>query len=202
MSDRQWLTDLQLQAQTESLSYLLFWGHQHRVGQPISKSCLSQWYDAPFVINGVRYATAEHWMMVAKARLFDPIWQAQILAHPDPAIAKAFGRKIDHFDEKVWQQQRFALVVEGNLAKFSQHPPLQDFLLATAGHVLVEAAPNDRIWGIGLAVDDSRARQPEAWLGLNLLGFALMAVREQLAMASSPSMYRSSASQTPSNSNA
>ena len=40
MSDRQWLTDLQLQAQTESLSYLLFWGHQHRVGQPISKSCL------------------------------------------------------------------------------------------------------------------------------------------------------------------
>lgn len=185
MSDRQWLTDLQVQAQTESLSYLLFWGHQHGAGESVSKSCLSQWYDAPFVVDGVRYATAEHWMMVAKARLFDPIWVAQILADPDPAAAKAFGRKIKHFNEKTWQQQRFGLVVEGNLAKFSQHPPLQSFLLATAGQVLVEAAPNDRIWGIGLAADDARARQPDAWLGLNLLGFALMAVREQLMLSSS-----------------
>jgi len=180
MSDRKWLIDLQQTAQTASLSYLCFWGHQQKTSA-ISKACLSQWYNAPFIVDGVRYATAEHWMMVAKARLFDPIWEAKILADPDPAIAKAFGRKIDHFDEKVWQQHRFALVVEGNLAKFSQHPPLQDFLLATADHVLVEAAPNDRIWGIVLAADDPRAQQPAAWQGLNLLGFALMVVRQQLA---------------------
>jgi hypothetical protein len=90
------------------------------------------------------------------------------------------GRHIKHFDDQIWQQHRFALVVAGNLAKFSQHPNLQDFLLATGEQVLVEAAPNDRIWGIGLAESDPKAWQPSTWQGLNLLGFALMQVRERL----------------------
>ena len=38
----------------------------------------------------------------------------------------------------------------------------------------------DKIWGIGLAADDPRAANPLQWQGLNLLGFALMAVREEL----------------------
>jgi NADAR domain len=42
------------------------------------------------------------------------------------------------------------------------------------------ASPQDRVWGIGLVADDERAGSPERWLGLNLLGFALMEVRHQL----------------------
>jgi predicted NAD-dependent protein-ADP-ribosyltransferase YbiA (DUF1768 family) len=41
----------------------------------------------------------------------------------------------------------------------------------------------DRIWGIGLTADDPRAATPSTWRGLNLLGFALMAARDQLAAA-------------------
>jgi len=52
---------------------------------------------------------------------------------------------------------------------------------ATAGKVPVEAAPNDRIWGIGLASADERAAQPERWPGTNLLGYALIEVRRQLS---------------------
>jgi predicted NAD-dependent protein-ADP-ribosyltransferase YbiA (DUF1768 family) len=37
------------------------------------------------------------------------------------------------------------------------------------------------VWGIGLAADDPRAADPLAWDGLNLLGFALMEVRAELA---------------------
>lgn len=179
MQDQQYLIDLQQQACERTLGYLYFWGHTQR-GNTISKACFSQWYSAPFEVDGVGYATAEHWMMVAKARLFDPAMIGQILANPDPAVAKALGRKIQHFDDRVWQQQRFELVVAGNLAKFSQHPDLRDFLLATGDQVLVEAAPNDRIWGIGLSADDPQAQQPSTWRGLNLLGFALMRVRERL----------------------
>jgi len=51
--------------------------------------------------------------------------------------------------------------------------------------VLVEASPVDRVWGIGLAADGPRAETPSAWRGLNVLGFALMAARAQLA-ASNP----------------
>lgn len=71
--------------------------------------------------------------------------------------------------------------MRGNLEKFSQNPPLGDFLLATQNRVLVEASPHDRIWGIGLHRDDPRAAEPARWLGENRLGFALMEVRSRLA---------------------
>ena len=50
----------------------------------------------------------------------------------------------------------------------------------TGNQVLVEASPVDTIWGIGLAQDNPAAEDPDTWKGLNLLGFALMEVREQL----------------------
>ena len=102
MQDQQYLIDLQQQACERTLGYLYFWGHTQR-GNTISKACFSQWYSAPFEVDGVGYATAEHWMMVAKARLFDPHMIEVILANPDPAAAKALGRKIQHFDDRVWQ---------------------------------------------------------------------------------------------------
>ena len=71
-------------------------------------------------------------------------------------------------------------MVAGNLAKFGQHPELRTFLLGTGQRVLVEASPRDRIWGIGLTRDDPAARDPARWPGLNLLGFALMDVRDAL----------------------
>ena len=76
--------------------------------------------------------------------------------------------------------------MEGNRAKFSQHPDLQEFLLGTGERVLVEASPVDRIWGAGLAADDDRIADPHSWRGLNLLGFALMTVRDELAETTSP----------------
>ena len=72
-------------------------------------------------------------------------------------------------------------MVRANLAKFSQHAELRTFLVNTKKRVLAEASPRDRIWGIGLAVSDPRVEKPLQWRGLNLLGFALMQVREELA---------------------
>lgn len=46
--------------------------------------------------------------------------------------------------------------------------------------VIVEAGPVDPIWGIGLAADSPDARHPERWRGHNLLGKALMDVRDRL----------------------
>lgn len=120
-------------------------------------------------------------MMAGKALMFgDAETAEQVARAPHPGAAKTLGRQARGFDEQVWARQRFGIVVTGNMAKFSQHPELRTFLLATRERVLVEASPRDQVWGIGLAADDERAASPHTWQGLNLLGFALMEVRHRL----------------------
>jgi ribA/ribD-fused uncharacterized protein len=88
---------------------------------------------------------------------------------------------VRNFDQATWEARRFDIVVDGNTLKFSQHDEMRAFLLGTGAQVLVEASPLDRVWGIGLKADDPRAEDPATWRGLNLLGFALGAVRNVLA---------------------
>ena len=68
----------------------------------------------------------------------------------------------------------------GNWYKFSQNRNLREFLLSTGDSVLVEASPYDAIWGIRLAASSPEAQDPMKWRGQNLLGFALMEVRDEL----------------------
>ncbi|NEA51331.1 NADAR family protein [Streptomyces sp. SID10815] len=163
------------------VKYLYFWGHRPRPDGRVGPSCLSQWWPAPFTVDGVTYATAEHWMMAGKARLFqDAEAERRVLAAGHPAEAKNAGRLVRGFDEDVWARERFDVVVEGSVHKFAAHPGLREFLLNTGERILVEASPVDRVWGIGLAGDDEAAADPARWRGPNLLGFALMAARERL----------------------
>jgi ribA/ribD-fused uncharacterized protein len=165
----------------EKLKFVYFWGHQaHTSG--VTASCFSQWYSAPFELDGQRYPTAEHCMMAAKASLFqDTRTLERVLSAPNPGAAKALGREVIGFDEEVWVKHRFAIVCRANEAKFSQRPELRSFLVQTGSRALVEASPVDRVWGVGLAQDDERISNPNLWLGLNLLGFALMHVRDSFA---------------------
>jgi ribA/ribD-fused uncharacterized protein len=166
----------------ERLRYLLFWGHHPARDGSVTASCLSQWWESPFTLDGVRYPTAEHAMMAGKARLFgDADALARIRAAPHPGAAKAVGREVRGFDADVWEQHRYGIVVAANVAKFGQHPELGDYLRGTANRVLVEASPVDAIWGIGLTASDDRAGRATTWQGLNLLGFALMDTRDLLA---------------------
>ncbi|MBI1249130.1 DUF1768 domain-containing protein [bacterium] len=168
-------------ADGECFEYLYFWGHRPSRSGKIIKTCLSQWYQSAFTVDGVLYPTAEHWMMAGKARLFqDEESLAQILDCLHPYDVKALGRQVKNFNDAVWKQNARRLVTEGNLAKFSQNEQLKEFLLETENAVLVEASPHDRLWGIGLRANDERVQDPAAWQGQNLLGFALMDVREQL----------------------
>jgi ribA/ribD-fused uncharacterized protein len=162
--------------------FLFFWGHTPRSDGRIGKQCLSQWWEgSPIVLDGTRYATAEHYMMAEKARLLgDDLMRERILNSAGPDKAKSLGRAVRGYDETTWKEHRSGIVMRSNLEKFGQHAALKEFLLATGDQVLVEASPKDRIWGIGLGEDDPDAARPQCWQGLNLLGFALMWVREQL----------------------
>lgn len=176
------ITELKSAADSGSpLTYLCFWGDEPEPDGTPGRGCLSQWWPSAFEAEGQRFATAEHFMMWRKAVLFEDVVTAdRIRSATDPEQAKALGRAVTGFDGAVWSEHRCAVVVAGNLAKFGQNPELARFLLGTGEHVLVEASPVDRIWGIGLAADDERATDPGSWPGLNLLGFALMDVRARL----------------------
>lgn len=160
--------------------YLFFWGHLQSGGE-MTKSCLSQWFPACFVVDSIQYQSAEHFMMAEKAKLFGDLDARQeIITAATPDQAKLLGRKVKGFVGEIWWQKRFDIVVKGNMEKFSQNEPLKNYLLSTGSTMLVEASPVDVIWGIGLAEGDDRAKSPTFWQGLNLLGFALMQTRDQI----------------------
>ncbi|WP_129839218.1 NADAR family protein [Streptomyces sp. RFCAC02] len=164
------------------LRFLFFWGHRPPRDGGVGAGCLSQWWEAPFEEDGHVFRTAEHYMMAHKAWLFgDGEIAGEVLAAGHPGEAKRLGRRVRGFDEESWERERYGIVVRGNAAKFRQHPPLRAFLTGTRKCVLVEASPVDRVWGIGLAAGDEAAARPSRWRGLNLLGFALMDVRDLLA---------------------
>ena len=161
--------------------FLYFWGHRGRADAVVTKACFSQWWPSPFEVEGKSYASAEHWMMAEKARVFkaDEIY-AEILDTKSPGKAKALGRKITTFDQRIWDGCKYDIVVRGSYHKFSQNTDLAVFLKNTGERVLVEASPVDKIWGVGLAQDDPLIETPSKWRGENLLGFALMSARDLL----------------------
>jgi ribA/ribD-fused uncharacterized protein len=164
------------------LEFCFFWGHRLRKDGRIGPPCLSQWFAAPFELDGVEYPTAEHYMMAQKASLFgDEEARERILRCKEAGKAKAIGRGVRGFEEARWVQEREGIVRRGSHAKFAQNPPLRYFLLSTRDKVLAEASPHDAVWGIGLAADHADARHPDRWPGRNLLGFVLMSVRDDFA---------------------
>ncbi len=165
----------------QRLKYLFFWGHQPSKDGSVSDSCFSQWWQSAFEVEGISYPTAEHWMMAQKARLFgDEENLAKILKAATPGEAKKLGRAVRNFDPVSWDNHKYEYVKTGNAYKFSQHNDLKQYLLQTGDRIIVEASPVDKIWGIGMAKDNPDVENPNKWKGENLLGFALMEVRDGL----------------------
>ena len=129
--------------------------------------------------QGHLFLTVEHYMMYHKALLFDDTAAAQaILSLQTPAEAKAAGRRVQGFDKQKWSAHCQHIVFDGNFLKFLQHEQLKKLLLDTGGKALVEASPEDSLWGIGFSAADAPDNK-EKW-GQNLCGKAIEKVRAQL----------------------
>jgi ribA/ribD-fused uncharacterized protein len=196
---------LDAQSVGTKFEFLFFYGHAKA---PDGRGSFSQWFPSPFTVDGNLFQTAEHWMMFSKAKLFGDIAAcADVLATDDPYVAKSIGRQVRGFDQAMWDEHCFELVVQGNMHKFQANQEIKSFLRGTGSKVLVEASPFDRIWGIGLShpscqaktwrgnkLDDLEGNESNGglvvdledvrkWKGLNYLGFALMEVRRRLLNA-------------------
>jgi ribA/ribD-fused uncharacterized protein len=139
----------------------------------------SNWYISPFKDDkGDEYNCVEQYMMAQKALLFnDSTSYQKIMLSKVPKVHKALGRKVSNFNEEIWNNNSYSIVLRGNYYKYSQNDSLAKVLLNTRDKTIAEASPYDKIWGIGLACNDKNALDMNKWKGTNKLGKVLMNVR-------------------------
>ena len=151
----------------------------------------SNWYKAEFdaevMINGEKekkhFFNSEQYFMFIKAVVFGDIETAEkILKTKDPKKAKALGREVKNYDDKVWNEMRYKVMVDANKAKYSQNKPLASLLTSEEfnGKGFCEASPLDSVWGVKMAENDPLIDDEANWKGTNLLGKALDETREWL----------------------
>ncbi|CAD7973578.1 unnamed protein product [Amoebophrya sp. A25] len=143
------------------------------------------------------YCCVEQEMMYEKALLFNDQETAdKILKEKDPGKVKQLGREVRNYDDEIWCQKRYGVVLRAVRAKFFQDSELATILRKSGKKIIVEAAWYDKVWGVGFSeygdgtndkrgikwqgVEDKFDVGPTEWSGTNLLGRALMQVREEV----------------------
>lgn len=67
-----------------------------------------------------------------------------------------------------------------SLLQFRQNGEMKAELFSTHPKILVNADPEDDIWGIGLSDSQENALDEKTWRGKNFLGYILTEVRDEL----------------------
>lgn len=162
--------------------------------------CLSNFYPCRFTDeDGQTFFSSEQYFMKRKQDTFDPENRelaVAILKAKSPPVAKKLGRQVGNYDDAVWTEKRYNVMVDALKLKFASDEQLQDVLLSTEHKRLYEASRQDVIWGIGVSVTkiqelfresrtfretgDLDTETRAGWFGSNLLGKALEETRSWL----------------------
>ena len=147
------------------------------------KEAYSQWHMSDFKdpISNITFICAEQYMMYHKAMLFgDTETATKILEAKTPKEHKALGRSAKGYNQELWDENKFNIVRNASMLKFTQNLRLLVMLLETGNKTLVEASPLDPIWGIAMDENAEGIDNPDNWKGENLLGYALTDTRDYI----------------------
>lgn len=151
----------------------------HKPNEPYG--FLSNWSPSPFELDGQSFTSVEQYIMYRKCKVFgDEKCASAVLATDDVAAQQAIGRAASGYNEHIWGGMRQMVAFRALMAKFTQNEDLRQQLLQTGDAVLVECASSDRVWACGVRLNDEKRFDASNWKGDNILGFALMEVREKL----------------------
>ncbi len=145
------------------------------------KDIFSNFYPCTIKAYKQVFPSSEHYFMFEKALFFKDYETAQkILTAPTPLDAKKLGREVKGFNKEVWDKVSIKYMKRVCFDKFIQNPHLQTAFKEAKGKTIVEASPHDKLWGIGLSMEDPLANIESNWLGLNQLGQVLKRVGEMI----------------------
>lgn len=126
----------------------------------------SNWYKSTFKVENIKFNCVEQYMVYKKAMAFgDTKTAQQILDEDNPSMMKKLGRAVLNYNDDVWSKIRFNTVKEGIKEKFKQNKELKQWLLSCEGCKFVECSPTDKIWGIGIGIDDYKRCDENCWRG-------------------------------------
>ena len=131
--------------------------------------------------NIIRFNCSEQYFMYYKCITFDKNnieLLNKIIKETNPIKIKALGRKVQNFDDKIWNLKKYYIMLNALYYKFSQNSILQQKLLNTDNKKLYEASPRDKIWGIGFSAEKAIHIETIKY-GCNLLGIVLMEIRDK-----------------------
>jgi ribA/ribD-fused uncharacterized protein len=144
---------------------------------------MSNFYSTNFIdIDGISYNCSEQYFMYHKCKTFDPSNNTlleNILNETSPTKIKKYGRQVQNFNDTIWKEKRYDIMLEALRLKFNQNETIKQKLLETNPKILYEASRTDKIWGIGY-YDMDAININKNNFGENLLGNALMEIRSEL----------------------
>ena len=144
-------------------------------------SALSNHYPCNFVREGKQYSSMEKYLFVRLAKLFkDDDLEKRLTKLNNPVEIKGLGKKIKNYNKDIWRGEIESILYDGLMAKFSQNQTLKEILLATKDTIIVEANKFDTVYGVGLSLGDPELWNENLWKGDNLMGKALVQVRDIL----------------------
>jgi ribA/ribD-fused uncharacterized protein len=146
-------------------------------------SYMSNFYKTNFTDkDGIKYICSEQYFMYHKCKTFDPnnnILLETILRETSATNIKKCGRQLKNYNDTIWQEKRYNIMLEALRLKFNQNEIIKQKLLETNPKILYEASKNDKIWGIGFYDNDAIHNKNK--FGTNLLGKALMEIRSEFS---------------------
>jgi ribA/ribD-fused uncharacterized protein len=148
------------------------------------KGFLSLKWVVEIEFNGTMYNSAQQALYAEIAKSFndqDNLNKIMLAESPDEIDYSLDDVPGDgDVNEPKWNDLTKQLIYDINITKFNQYPELANRLLETKNAQLGAYVPDDTLIGIGISLDNVQSKNPINWTGQNILGKALMDIREKI----------------------
>ena len=143
---------------------------------------LSNFFPAPFVMDGHHYISSEQYIQASKAKWFgDMDVYNQIMGCKNSSDCKDFSRKIRGVDNVKWDTAAADLCRPGIREKFVQNPILLEILVKRTGSKRIIECAKDRLWGTGIPLSQDDCLDSDRWITPGIMGKILEDIRMEFS---------------------